>query len=63
MLTDLVQAFKHVFTCPSSVEKETRATRSGNAEIHGMRSVTVASLAYIATLVGAGVFSQALCLL
>ncbi|TEB09971.1 hypothetical protein FA13DRAFT_1759839 [Coprinellus micaceus] len=47
----LVSAFKHVFTCPSSVEKETRATRAGNAEIHGMRSVTIASLAYISTLV------------
>lgn len=51
--TTVLQAFRHVFTSPSSVEiqKETRATRSGNAELHGMKNVTIASLAYIATLV------------
>jgi hypothetical protein len=43
------QAFKHIFTSPSSVEKEVKATRSGNARIHGMTRVTTASLAYIAT--------------
>src|ERR1700724_65070 len=43
------QAFKHIFTSPSSVEKEVRATRSGNARIHGMTQVTTASLAYVAT--------------
>ena len=43
------QAFKHVFTSPSSVDKEPKATRSGNARIHGMRSVTAGSIAYIAT--------------
>ncbi|KAF9238704.1 hypothetical protein BU15DRAFT_88319 [Melanogaster broomeanus] len=42
-------AFKHIFTSPSSVEQEPKATRSGNARIHGMRSVTKASLAYVAT--------------
>jgi hypothetical protein len=31
------------------VEKEPKATRSGNARIHGMTRVTVASIAYIAT--------------
>ncbi|KAJ3529264.1 hypothetical protein NMY22_g9063 [Coprinellus aureogranulatus] len=45
------QAFKHVFTSPSSVDGDTRATRSGNAQIHGMTSVTIPSIAYIATLV------------
>ncbi|KAH6909500.1 hypothetical protein BKA70DRAFT_1102424 [Coprinopsis sp. MPI-PUGE-AT-0042] len=45
----LVSAFQHVFTSPSSVNsKEPRATRSCNARIHGMQSVTVASIAYIA---------------
>jgi hypothetical protein len=44
-----LQAYKHVFTSPSSVEKEAKATRSGNARIHGMTKVTPASLAYIAT--------------
>ncbi|KAF8337286.1 hypothetical protein F5887DRAFT_830303, partial [Amanita rubescens] len=44
-----VQAFKHIFTSPSSVEKENKATRSGNARIHGMTRVTAASLAYVAT--------------
>ena len=43
------QAYKHIFTSPSSVEKEVKATRSGNARIHGMTRVTTASLAYIAT--------------
>jgi hypothetical protein len=43
------QAFKHIFTSPSSVEKESKATRSGNARIHGMTRVTKASIAYIAT--------------
>ena len=43
------QAFKHVFTSPSSVDQEPKATRSGNARIHGMRRVTKASIAYVAT--------------
>ena len=43
-----MQAFKHIFTSPSSVEKENKATRSGNARIHGMTHVTLASIAYIA---------------
>ena len=43
------QAFKHVFTSPSSVERAPKATRSGNARLHGMTKVNVASLAYIAT--------------
>jgi hypothetical protein len=44
------QGFKHVFTSPSSVEEEEpRATKSGNARIHGMTRVTGASLAYVAT--------------
>ncbi|KAH6913696.1 hypothetical protein BKA70DRAFT_1096331, partial [Coprinopsis sp. MPI-PUGE-AT-0042] len=45
----LVSAFRHIFTSPSSVDREPRATRSGNARIHGMKNVTVASLAYIST--------------
>jgi hypothetical protein len=57
------QAYKHVFTSPSSVEKVPKATRSGNARIHGMTSVTPASIAYIATqarfaLSSASVFSR-----
>ena len=43
------KAYKHIFTSPSSVEKEAKATRSGNARIHGMTRVTPASLAYVAT--------------
>ena len=46
------KAFKHTFTSPSSVDQEPKATRSGNARLHGMRSVTKASIAYIATQVG-----------
>ncbi|KAH6903657.1 hypothetical protein BKA70DRAFT_1110650, partial [Coprinopsis sp. MPI-PUGE-AT-0042] len=45
----LVSAFRHIFTSPSSVDREPRATRSGNARIHGMKNVTVPSLAYVAT--------------
>ncbi|KAG1902986.1 uncharacterized protein F5891DRAFT_1127521 [Suillus fuscotomentosus] len=45
----LSQAYKHVFTSPSSVDKEPKATRSGNARIHGMTRVTLPSIAYIAT--------------
>ncbi|KAG2091808.1 uncharacterized protein F5147DRAFT_748065 [Suillus discolor] len=45
----LVYAYKHVFTSPSSVKKEPKATRSGNAHLHGMTSVTITSIAYITT--------------
>ncbi|OBZ77788.1 hypothetical protein A0H81_02017 [Grifola frondosa] len=45
----LVTAYKYIFTSPSSVDDETRATRAGNAHIHGMTRVTRASIAYIAT--------------
>ncbi|KIM57880.1 hypothetical protein SCLCIDRAFT_129522, partial [Scleroderma citrinum Foug A] len=41
-------AFKHVFTSPSSVDQEPKATWSGNAHIHGMHVITKASLAYVA---------------
>lgn len=51
------QGYKHIFTSPSSVEKEPKATRSGNARIHGMTHVTPASIAYIATQVGSSIFS------
>ncbi|KAG1860338.1 hypothetical protein F4604DRAFT_1930222 [Suillus subluteus] len=44
----LIYAYKHVFTSPSSVDRELKATQSGNARLHGMNSVTIASLAYIA---------------
>ena len=47
-----MQAYKHIFTSPSSVEKEPKATRSGNARIHGMTKVTLPSLAYVSTQVG-----------
>jgi hypothetical protein len=43
------QAYKHIFTSPSSVEKEPKATRSGNARIHGMTRVTLPSIAYVGT--------------
>ena len=43
------KTYKHIFTSPSSVDKIAKATRSGNARIHGMTHVTLASIAYIAT--------------
>jgi hypothetical protein len=52
-----IQAFKHVFTSPSSADDdEPKATKSGNARIHGMTTVTKASLAYIATQVGITIY-------
>ncbi|KAG2340111.1 hypothetical protein BDR05DRAFT_977499 [Suillus weaverae] len=45
----LVCAYKHVFTSPSSVNKEPKAMRSGNAWLHGTSLVMIASMAYIAT--------------
>ncbi|KAG1748518.1 hypothetical protein EDD22DRAFT_785573 [Suillus occidentalis] len=44
-----MSAYKHVFTSPSSVEREPKATRSRNARLHDMTSVTIGSIAYIAT--------------
>ena len=43
------QTFKHIFTSPSSVDQESKVTCSGNAHLHGMQSVTKASIAYVAT--------------
>ena len=43
------QAFKHIFMSPSSVDQALKATRSGNAHLHGMRSVTKVSIAYVTT--------------
>ncbi|KIK11326.1 hypothetical protein PISMIDRAFT_651995, partial [Pisolithus microcarpus 441] len=59
----LVSAYKHIFTSPSSVDHEPKATRSGNAHIHGMCCVTKASIAYVATqarfgLTSAQIFSR-----
>jgi hypothetical protein len=45
----LDKVFRHIFTSPSSVDKEPKATRAGNARIHGMTTVTSASVAYVAT--------------
>jgi len=55
----LVSAYKHVFTSPSSVDNVNKATRSGNARIHGMTQVTPASIAYIATQVRFALSSSA----
>ncbi|TEB12107.1 hypothetical protein FA13DRAFT_1721977, partial [Coprinellus micaceus] len=59
----LVKGFKHIFTSPSSVDDEPKATRSGNARIHGMTQISPAALAYTFTQVrfalsSAGVFSR-----
>jgi hypothetical protein len=48
LFTCCIQAFKHIFTSPSLVEKENKATRLGNVRIHGMTHVTSASIAYVA---------------
>ncbi|KAG6913245.1 hypothetical protein DXG01_008449 [Tephrocybe rancida] len=44
----LVMGYKYIFTSPSSVDKEPKATKHGNARIHGMNKVTPASIAYVA---------------
>ena len=49
IVPDNSQAYKHIFTSPSSVNKVVKATRSGNARIHGMTQVTSLSIAYVAT--------------
>ncbi|KAG1803417.1 uncharacterized protein BJ212DRAFT_1449907 [Suillus subaureus] len=49
LLRSKMLGFKHIFTSPSSVEKEPKATCSGNVYLHGMKSVTKGSLAYIVT--------------
>ena len=43
------QVYKHIFTSPSSVKKESKATWSGKACLHGMMSVPPTSIACIAT--------------
>ncbi|KAG2152839.1 hypothetical protein DEU56DRAFT_727563 [Suillus clintonianus] len=54
----LVSVSRHTYsmlfltTSPSSVDKEPKATRSGNARLHGMNTVTLTSISYIATQVG-----------
>ncbi|KAI9059486.1 hypothetical protein FKP32DRAFT_1579870 [Trametes sanguinea] len=50
----VVQAFRHIFTSPSSAtavgdEDTHRGTRTGNAALHGMTRVTVGSIIYCAT--------------
>ncbi|KJA13152.1 hypothetical protein HYPSUDRAFT_151886, partial [Hypholoma sublateritium FD-334 SS-4] len=59
----LVKTFKHIFTSPSSVEREAKAMRSGNVRIHGMTGVTRGSIVYAAmqarfTLSSSGVFNR-----
>ncbi|KAG0694733.1 hypothetical protein DFH29DRAFT_985178 [Suillus ampliporus] len=46
--TLLVCAYKHVFKSPSSVDREPKATHSGNTQIHRMTRVTLLSITYIA---------------
>ncbi|KAG6913502.1 hypothetical protein DXG01_006388 [Tephrocybe rancida] len=45
----LLKVFKHIFTSPSSVNKDPKVTQSRNAHLHDMTSVTAASIAYVAT--------------
>ncbi|KAG1758510.1 hypothetical protein EDD22DRAFT_956795 [Suillus occidentalis] len=58
-----ILAYKHVFIFLSSVDKEPKATQSGNACLHSMNAVMITSIAYIAmqvrfTLSSLSVFSQ-----
>ena len=48
-LANCTKAYRHVFTSPSSIEKETKATYSDNACLHGMMSIMPTSIVYIAT--------------
>ncbi|KAG6905547.1 hypothetical protein DXG01_002054 [Tephrocybe rancida] len=58
----LVMGFKHIFIAPSSIDAsdEEAPTKGGNAEIHGMKKTTSASLVYTATQVQF-VLSSAVC--
>ncbi|KAG2063232.1 hypothetical protein BDR04DRAFT_1123402 [Suillus decipiens] len=63
LLRSALLAYKHVFTSPSSVDREPKATRLGNARIRGMTRITLPSIAYIAmqvrfTLTSSPVFSH-----
>ncbi|KAG1806688.1 uncharacterized protein HD556DRAFT_1428723 [Suillus plorans] len=49
LLQSHLLAYKHIFTSPSLVDREPKATRSSNAHLHGMNSATIASIAYVAT--------------
>ena len=49
MFHALFWAYKYVFTLPSSVNKICKAKWLGNTWIHGMTSVTLASITYVAT--------------
>ena len=40
----LSQAYKHIFTSPSSVDVEPKAPQSGNARIHSMVCATLGQL-------------------
>ncbi|EGO28367.1 hypothetical protein SERLADRAFT_405935 [Serpula lacrymans var. lacrymans S7.9] len=58
----LVNAFKRIFTSPSSINQEPKATHSGNTQIHSMQAITKAFIAYVAmkvyfALMSAQVFS------
>ena len=44
-----LKTYKHIFTLPSSVDSEPKATQLGNACIHGMLCITCGSIAYITT--------------
>ncbi|KAI0742042.1 hypothetical protein C8Q80DRAFT_1110812 [Daedaleopsis nitida] len=47
----LLNGMRHVFCSPSSVAQDVKATKAGNAQLHGMTLVTPASLCYVAMLV------------
>jgi len=51
-----IQTFSISSRLPVSVEKEPKATRSGNARIHGMTHVAPASITYVATQVRTIIF-------
>ncbi|TFK20304.1 hypothetical protein FA15DRAFT_599991, partial [Coprinopsis marcescibilis] len=62
----LVQAYLWVFICPTAArksKKSIKATKQGNAHIHGMTSVTIASIVYIATQVTTTALTTCLVLL
>ncbi|KAI6035805.1 hypothetical protein EDC04DRAFT_2571344 [Pisolithus marmoratus] len=42
-----MQAYRHVFTSPNSIDQELKAMQSSNVCFHGMQMVIKASVAYI----------------
>lgn len=60
-LTDFMQTLRYCLISPSAAEGGNRSSRKGYAALHKIEHVTLASIAYAATLVRQGFLSTLLC--